>query len=235
MSLRTEEDRRQRDGRVNGRSLRVLIADDHEPTREDIRQVVEADPTLEVCGAAADAVGAVSLALRRHPDICLLDVNMPGSGLAAAWEIASRLPETKIVMLTVSDDDADLREALRSGACGYLLKDMDPTRIPNALRDVYDGESAIPRRMTAKLLEDFRGTEPRRRNLVGDGALPGHLTSREWEVLEMLADGLSTNKVAERLFVSSTAVRVHVSSLVKKLGVRDRAEAAELFRARRDA
>jgi DNA-binding NarL/FixJ family response regulator len=114
------------------RPLRVLIADDHAPTRDDVRQALE-DGGMDVCAEAADAAHAVQLALETRPDICLLDIRMPGGGVAAAWEIAARLPTTKIVMLTVSDDDASLFAALRAGAVGYLVKDIDLRNLPRAL------------------------------------------------------------------------------------------------------
>ncbi|HSL63620.1 MAG TPA: response regulator transcription factor, partial [Gaiellaceae bacterium] len=101
---------------------RVLLADDHPPTREDIRRTLESDGRFEVCAVAADAAGAVDAATRERPDLCVLDIRMPGNGIAAAWEITARLPETKVVMLTVSRDDDDLLAALRAGASGYLLK-----------------------------------------------------------------------------------------------------------------
>ena len=106
------------------RQLRVLIADDHAPTRDDVRRALT-EGGLSVCAEAADAAHAVQLALETKPDICLLDIRMAGGGVAAAWEIAARLPTTKIVMLTVSDDDGSLFAALRAGAVGYLIKDID--------------------------------------------------------------------------------------------------------------
>ena len=114
--------------------LRVLIADDHAPTRDDVRRALT-DGGLVVCAEAADAARAVQQALETRPDICLLDVRMPGGGVAAAWEIAARLPTTKVVMLTVSDEDGDLFRALRAGAVSYLVKDIDfETPAPGAAR-----------------------------------------------------------------------------------------------------
>src|SRR5262249_51936410 len=124
-------------------TLRVLIADDHAPTREDVRRSLT-DGGLIVCAEAADAARAVKQALATRPDICLLDVRMPGGGVAAAWEIAARLPTTKVVMLTVSDEDGDLFRALRAGAVSYITKDMDFATLPDALREVAEGKAAIP-------------------------------------------------------------------------------------------
>jgi DNA-binding NarL/FixJ family response regulator len=211
------------------RVLRVLIADDHAPTRTDVRRALENDLRFEVCGEAADAAEAVQIAVRERPDICLVDVRMPGSGLAAAWEIGARLPGTKIVVLTVSADDADLFAALRVGAVGYLLKTMDFRTLPHALEGVCSGEAAMQPSLVARVLECFHGREPRRRRLVGGGPSTQRLTSREWEVLELLAQRRSTAEIARELVISQSAVRVHVAALVHKLGVADRAAAVELF------
>jgi len=211
---------------------RVLIADDHAPTRDDIRRVLSGDERFAVCAEAADAADAVQAAIRVRPDICLLDLGMPGSGLAAVWEIAARLPDAKIVILTVSDDEANLFGALRAGVSGYLLKTMNLNRLPDALNGVCSGEAAMQRTLVARVLERFRWREPRWRQTVGAGPARWRLTSREWEVLDLLAQGRSTAEIAERLVISSSAVRVHVASIVRKLGVADRAAAVELFRRR---
>jgi len=157
---------------------------------------------------------------------------MPGSGLAAAWEIAARLPRAKIVMLTVSDEDTDLFTALRAGADGYLLKNMNMRRLPDALLGVFAGEAAMPRELVARVLERFHGREPRWRPLVTAHVSEGRLTSREWEVLALLARRYTTAEIAASLVVSASAVRAHITSVVRKLGVGDRAAAAELFRER---
>jgi DNA-binding NarL/FixJ family response regulator len=210
--------------------MRVLIADDHAPTRADVRRVLTREVGFEVCAEVADAAAAVRAALRERPDLCLLDLCMPGGGLASVWELSARLPETKIVILTVSDDDADLFAALRSGADGYLLKTMNLGRLPDTLRGVFRGEAAMQRTHVTRILEHFRHRDPRWRQPVGGGAGRWRLTSREWEILDLLAQGRSTGEMAERLVISSTAVRVHVAAIVRKLDVPDRAAAVELFR-----
>lgn len=210
---------------------RVLIADDHAPTRADVRRVLDRDERFAVCAEAADAAGAVQAALREQPDICLLDLSMPGNGMAAVWEIAARTPETKIVILTVSEQEANLFAAFRAGASGYLPKTMNLNRLPDTLDGVCRGEAAIPRTLMARVLERFRRREPRWRQAV---AGQWRLTSREWEVIDLLAQGRSTAEIAERLVISPTAVRVHIASIVRKLDVPDRAAAVELFRRRPD-
>jgi len=214
---------------------RVLIADDHAPTRADVRRVLDHDERFEVCAEAADSAGVVQAALRERPDVCLLDLGMPGNGMSAVWEIAARTPETKIVILTVSDQEDNLFAALRAGASGYLLKTMNLNRLPDTLNGVCHGEAALPRRLMGRVLERFRWREPRWRRAVGAGQAQWRLTSREWEVLDLLAQGHSTAEIAGRLVISPTAVRVHISSIVRKLEVPDRAAAVELFRRRSGA
>jgi DNA-binding NarL/FixJ family response regulator len=174
------------------------------------------------------AATAVEAALRERPDLCLLDIHMPGNGISAAAEIVSRLPETAVVMLTVSRNDADVFDALRAGAAGYLLKDIDPKRLAFALRGVLAGEAALPRTLVARVLEEFR-ERTRHKRLPIRGGRGVELTSREWEVLEFLRQGLTTAAIAERLFVSKVTVRRHVASALKKLHVPDRRAALELL------
>jgi DNA-binding NarL/FixJ family response regulator len=208
--------------------ISVLVADDHAPTRQDVCAALEQHPELRVCGEATDAAAAIEAALRLLPDVCLLDIRMPGGGIAAAWEITARLPETRVVMFTVSREDDDLFDALKAGATGYLLKDTDPERLPLALLDVANGEAAIPRALVARLANEFRDRGPRRRALLGHD-LNGHLTSREWEVLELLRDGLSTREISGKLYISQVTVRSHIAAILKKLRVPDRNAAIMLF------
>lgn len=205
---------------------RVLLADDHPPTRAGVRYTLEA-AGMVVCAEAADADGAVDAALRERPDVCLLDIHMPGSGINAARAITRELPDTRVVMLTVSRDDEDLFEALRAGASGYLLKDMDPDRVPNALEGVLAGEAALPRTLLLRVMDEFRGRGKRKLRLPG--RRDADLTDREWEVLHLLRDGLSTQDIAARLYVSAATVRSHVASILKKLRVSDRQSAIRLL------
>ena len=200
--------------------IRVLIADDHAPTRADLREAVEQDDRFVVVAEAADGAGAIEAALREQPDLCLLDIRMPGSGIAVTRELTTRLPETKVVMITVSLDDDDLLNALRAGAVGYMLKDTDLQRLPYALMDALNGGAAIPRRLVSKVVAEFRDHGPRRRAVVTERGYD--LTSREWEVLGLLRQGQTTSQIAARLFVSRATVRSHVAALLKKLNVPDR-------------
>ena len=207
---------------------RVLLADDHARTRASIRAALEQTGTFVVCAEAADADAAVTAALTERPDVCLLDINMPGSGIAAAGRISSELPETSIVMLTVSRRDADLFDALRAGAQGYLLKDLDESAIGPALEQVMVGEACLPGTLVARLVEEFRDREHRRVRISTTES--ARLTGREWDVLELMREGLSTKEMAERLFVSETTVRSHVSALLRKLRVGGRQEIIDLLR-----
>jgi DNA-binding NarL/FixJ family response regulator len=209
-------------------ALRVLIADDHAPTREDVRRALT-EGGMIVCAEAADAARAVQQALETRPDICLLDVRMPGGGVAAAWEIAARLPTTKVVMLTVSDEDGDLFRALRAGAVSYLVKDADFGHLPQALREVAEGKAAIPPALVARMVMQFHSNDPRFRTTEVGAELGPRLTSREWDVLAGLAEGLSTRDIAKRLQLKPSGVRAHISSVVQKLGVKDRHEAVSFF------
>lgn len=213
------------------KAVRVLLADDHVPTRDDIRRTLEADPRFLVCAEAGDAPAAIEGALREHPDVCVLDVRMPGGGIAAAWEISTRLPQTKIVMLTVSRDDSDLFASLRAGASGYLLKDMDPVRLPDALGDVVNGEAALPASLVARVLEEFRDRSPRRREVLAPGGFEA-LTSREWQVLDLLRQGLTTAAIARKLVVSPVTVRSHVNNILRKVRAPNREALLRDFDAR---
>ena len=202
---------------------RVLLADDHAPTREEIRYALELDSSFKVVAEAADAPSAIEAAMRERPDLCVLDIHMPGGGIQATWEIRARLPQASIVMLTMSSDDDDLFGALRAGADGYLLKDIDPRRLPRALQSVLDGEVALPRALVAKVVHEFRDRNtPRRRVLASPGTEA--LTSREWEVLDLLKQELTTAEVARRLMVSEGTVRSHVMGMMRKLKVSSREE-----------
>jgi DNA-binding NarL/FixJ family response regulator len=205
---------------------RVLIADDHAGVRMGTRLALE-DAGFQVVGEAADAPEAVEVALRESPDVCLLDVMMPGGGISAAGAIAEALPDTAIVMLTVSDDEDHLFDAIRAGASGYLLKDMDPDRLPAALSGVLAGEAALPRRLVARVIEEFSERQRRRVPLPTGGR--AELTPREWETLELLSEGNTTAATARRLGISEVTVRRHVSEAVRKLRVADRESALKLL------
>jgi DNA-binding NarL/FixJ family response regulator len=205
----------------------VLVADDHPPTRAGVQAALERADFV-VCANVADARTAVEATRRERPDVCLLDIHMPGDGIHAAETITREFPDTAVVMLTVSRTDKDLFDALRAGASGYLLKDIDPARLPLALRGVLEGEAALPRRLVSLLIEEFRERKRRRRiPLVGRRSV--ELTDREWEVLELMRQGLTTQEIGDRLFISPVTVRTHVSAILRKLHVSTREAAVALL------
>ncbi|MGH3361171.1 MAG: response regulator [Nocardioides sp.] len=207
--------------------IRVVIADDHVRMRARIGAALEADGCV-VCAEGSSADEAVALAAEHRPDVVLLDINMPGSGIRAAEEISRAFPETAVVMLTGSEKEDDLFDSLRAGAQGYLLKEGDPSTLGDSLRGVLAGESAMTPRLLTRILDEFRAPTKQRFRRASPAA--SKLSAREWEVMELLAGGASTDEVAGRLFLSPTTVRVHVSTVLRKLRVKDREAAFRLLR-----
>jgi DNA-binding NarL/FixJ family response regulator len=205
----------------------VLLADDHARTRAMVRQALERGGNFHVCVEASDATSAVHGAKEAQPDVCLLDINMPGNGIAAAAQITGALPQTAVVMLTVSRQDEDLFDALRAGASGYLLKGIDEDSIGDALQRVLAGEATLPGTLVARLVDEFRDREQHRISVPD--AHTARLTGREWDVLELMRKGASTAEISGRLFVSPTTVRSHVSAILRKLGVPTREAAIKLL------
>lgn len=208
-------------------SVNVLIGGGHAPTRAGIRQALEGEG-FSIVAEAADAASVVELAVSVQPDVCLLDVHMPGSGINAARQVNELMPGSAVVMLAGVADDEELFDALRAGAAGFLMLDTDPERLPHALHGVLAGEAAVPRRLVSRLIDEFR-TQGRRRRLMVDGQRGPELSRREWEVLELFRQGLTTQQAAERLFLSPVTVRRHVSTIVRKLRVPNREAAVRLF------
>jgi DNA-binding NarL/FixJ family response regulator len=209
--------------------LRVLLADDHVPTRSGVRGALEAHGMV-VCAEVGTGEAAVDAASEQRPDVCLLDVQMPGmGGIAAAARIAEILPAIAVIMLAAEANDDDLFSALRAGARGFLLKDTDPDRLGFAVEGVLSGEAALPRTLVMRVIHEFRSRDGRRRiPLLRTGGEP--LTEREWEVLELMGDGRTTHEIGSELRISDVTVRRHVSTVLKKLHVGDRAAAIELLR-----
>jgi DNA-binding NarL/FixJ family response regulator len=211
---------------------RVVLADDHAPTRTGVRLALEGRGFV-IVAEAATADAAVEAAVWHRPALSLLDLYMPGGGTSAARRIHAELPETKIVILTVSPNAHDLFDALLAGASGYLLKDTSAARLPAVLHGVLAGEAALPRTLERILIEEFRARElrqrARRRFVRRRPGLEAELTAREWEVLELISDGLPTTVVARRLGISEVTVRRHISSIMHKLDVPDRASAVKLL------
>jgi DNA-binding NarL/FixJ family response regulator len=200
---------------------RIVIADDHQGIRLGVRMALMRGG-FDVVAEAADCEGAVSATLRERPDVCLLDIRMPGGGIEAAAAIAASAPSTSVVMLTVSTSTEDVLASLRAGAVGYLPKDTPPSRLPAALCGVLKGEAALPRALVGRVLEELRDFDAVAHPVRVGGV---ELSRRESQILRMLHSGMSTVKVGEVLSLSPITVRRHISAGVAKLGVADRAAA----------
>jgi DNA-binding NarL/FixJ family response regulator len=207
--------------------VRVLLADEQPAVRESVRRVLEREGGFAVCAEADDAASALEAALRERPDVCIIGLRMSGEPLRTITRITDDLPGTAVVVLTVSRSHDDLLEAVRAGAAGYLLKEMNPERIPHAVRGVLDGEAAVPRTLVTRLLKEMQVQREGRTLRGANGTV--ELTLREWEVLNLLADRLSTAEIAAQLFISPVTVRRHVSRVLAKLGVTTREAAVDLL------
>jgi two-component system, NarL family, response regulator DevR len=214
-----------------GGKLRVMLVDDHALVRSAVRQAISA-PDVELVGEAATAEEALALAPVLRPDVLLLDIDLPGmNGIQLVQELAPRLPQTKIVMLTVSASERDLLDAVARGAAGYLTKDLSPEALLRSLRGTQRGELAMSRRFAARALRHFADLARRGKIAGGGGDSDLMLLSpRENDVLAMLADGLTDREIAQALTISPRTVETHVSNILHKLGVRNRAEAAQRYR-----
>jgi DNA-binding NarL/FixJ family response regulator len=202
--------------------VRVLIADDHRLMREGTAALLGADERIEIVGLAADGREAIALAERRRPDVALLDLNMPEvRGIEACAAIRRSHPETEVMILTVSEQEPDLYASLRVGAAGYLLKDIAPAELIEAVLAAGRGEPRIPASMAGRLLQELAGADPE-----PDPDPLAELSERERQVLALLAEGLRNREIAERLVISEATVKTHVRHVLEKLRFRNRAEAA---------
>jgi DNA-binding NarL/FixJ family response regulator len=201
---------------------RVLLADDQVLVRDGFRALIEREPDLEVVGEAADGVEAVALADRLRPDVVLMDIRMPLlDGLEATRRVLAGGAPPRVIVLTTFDRNEWVFEALRAGASGFLLKDVRASALVEAIRVVHAGEALLAPSVTRRLIEEYtRSTPPRRQS-----SQLHQLTSRETEVLRLVATGLSNAEIAGRLFIESSTVKTHVNRLLGKLGLRDRTQA----------
>jgi two-component system NarL family response regulator len=216
--------RTDRDGAVTDDTIRVLISDDQALFRRGLYVVLGTEPDIAVVAEAENGEEAISRAEELAPDVVLMDVRMPRvSGIEAARRIREVLPTTKILMLTVSDEEDDLYEAIKAGANGYLLKEISVEEVAEALRAVVQGQSLISPSMASKLLSEFNSLAKR---AAQREQLPAPvLTTRELEVLKLVARGLSNKDVADQLFISENTVKNHVRNILEKLHLHSRMEA----------
>jgi len=209
----------------------VLIVDDQNLMREGLRTLLELEKGIVVVGEAADGRGAVEAYASRKPRVVLMDIKMPVmDGVEATRRIRSTDPDARILMLTTFDEDALVFEAIRAGARGYLLKDVSGEKLADAVRDVAKGGAALPPQLTRRVVDAFAKLAPKPAG--GGGGLVEPLSSRERSVLDLLAAGLSNKEIAVRLCLAEGTVKNHVSSVLRKMGERDRTRAALAARER---
>ncbi|MDQ3951610.1 MAG: response regulator transcription factor [Actinomycetota bacterium] len=209
---------------INEDAIRVLIVDDHALFRRGLQMVLEGEPDIDVVGEASDGHEAIERAEATTPDVVLMDVRMPKrSGIEATRTIKDTLPSTKILMLTISDEEADLYEAIKAGASGYLLKEISIEEVASAVRQVQAGQSLISPSMASKLLNEFAAMVKRRDERT---QVPGpRLTERELEVLKLVAKGMNNRDIGTELFISENTVKNHVRNILEKLHLHSRMEA----------
>jgi DNA-binding NarL/FixJ family response regulator len=208
----------------DGDVIRVVIADDHALFRRGLHIVLADEDDIEVVGEASDGQQAVELSAQLAPDVVLMDVRMPGTGgIEAAKALREASPGAKIVMLTISDEEEDLYEAIKAGASGYLLKEIPIDEVADAIRSVHAGHSHISPSMATKLLTEFAAMARKEEERP---QMPApRLTEREMEVLTHVAQGLNNREIAKELFISENTVKNHVRNILEKLHLHSRMEA----------
>jgi len=200
-------------------TIRLMLADDHRMLREGLSRSMS-EHGFDVVGEARDGVEAVNMAYSLTPDVVLMDVSMPEmDGVEACRQVRTAVPNTKVVMLTMHADQDVLANAIRAGACGYLVKDCSTEEISDAVRMAYNGDTALSPQLAASMLNEVRKLDmaPTREDRV--------VTKREEEVLQLIADGCSTSEVAEQMYISQKTVKNHLASIYQKLDARDRTQA----------
>lgn len=203
------------------RAIRVMLVDDHIFWRRGVRQIIDAEDDMEVVAEASDGSEAVHRASTTHPDIILMDVNMPKmSGVEATTEIVAARPETRIVMLTVSDTDENLFDSLKAGAVGFLTKDVSPEDVTRAIRDTMAGESTLSPFVAARVVKFIQKGAPQQPTRP-----TANLTEREDEILRLIGQGARDREIADQLFISESTVKKHVQNVLRKLHARNRVEA----------
>lgn len=205
--------------------MRILIVDDHILFREGLAGLLRSQQDMQVVGECGTVEEAIETAKEVSPDVILMDFSLPdGTGLEATKAILASMPEVQIIFLTVHDNDERLISAMRSGAKGYLLKNLSVNKLLASLRALERGEAAISRTMMARILEEFANTEPSRQ--PSPSPLVG-LTAREIEVLQELSGGVTNQEIANRLFISENTVKNHIHNILEKLKLNNRREAID--------
>jgi DNA-binding NarL/FixJ family response regulator len=205
--------------------IRVLVVDDHALFRRGLQMVLGAEDDIEVVGEASDGTEALKVAAETLPDIVLMDVRMPRrGGIDATMAIKEAVPSAKIIMLTISDEEGDLFDAIKAGAMGYLLKEISIEEVASAVRAVFTGQSLISPSMASKLLNEF-ATMVRKDDDRQQQVPTPRLTDREMEVLKLVAKGMNNRDIAKKLFISENTVKNHIRNILEKLQLHSRMEA----------
>jgi len=215
-----------RDSSLHAEPIRTMIVDDHALFRRGLEMVLDEEPDIELVGQASDGTEAVEKAAESLPDVVLMDIRMPRSnGIEACRAMKEAAPSAKIVILTISDEEEDLFEAIRAGASGYLLKDIPLDEVADTVRAVHGGQSLINPSMAGKLLTEF-ATLAKRDDEERAQELPApRLTEREMQVLKLVARGMNNRDIAKELFISENTVKNHVRNILEKLQIHSRMEA----------
>jgi DNA-binding NarL/FixJ family response regulator len=204
--------------------IKIIIVDDHILFREGLKAIIGSEPEIEIIGLAGSVEEAVELVRERRPDVVLMDFSLPdGTGADATRRILAEYPESKILFLTMSEADDDLFAAIRSGAKGFLSKNLRPSKLVAAIRSIYDGESALSPAMTLRLMNELSRTKPSQPAL---DPRVSRLTDRELDVLRAVATGKSNQEIAAQFVLSENTVKYHVHSILGKLNLPDRKAAA---------
>jgi two-component system NarL family response regulator len=206
--------------------IRTMIVDDHALFRRGLEMVLEGEPDIDLVGEASDGAEAVEKAAESLPDIVLMDIRMPRSnGIEACRAMKEAAPSARIVILTISDEEEDLFEAIRAGASGYLLKDIPLDEVADTVRAVHGGQSLINPSMASKLLTEFAALARRDEEERAQEVPAPRLTEREMEVLKLVARGMNNRDIAKELFISENTVKNHVRNILEKLQIHSRMEA----------
>ena len=207
--------------------IRILIADDHPLLRQGIRNFLSLEPDFQVVGEAVDGEDAVVQAKALMPDVLLLDINMPkANGIQVAQQMKECLPDVRVLALTIHDDENYMMEMIRSGAAGYLLKDIEPSMMVQAIRRVAAGESYVEPSLTKKLFKGITDREePKAPPQSSRGMDIDRLSAREIEVMQLIGRGMSNAEIAKTLFLSEKTVKNHLTNIFRKIQVTDRTQA----------
>src|ERR1700741_1476009 len=205
--------------------IRLLLADDHTLFRKGLASLLEKEPGFEVIGEAQDGAEAIRKAQADKPDLVLMDIHMPGlNGLEATRQITNALPATRVVMLTISEEDKDLFEAIKCGAHGYLSKKVEPEKLRELIEGVFRGEAPLSGATAAKILQEFAAKTAR----DSAAASVDDLTTREKEILQLLAMGLTNKEIGARINIAENTVKNHLKNILAKLHLQNRVQAATL-------